>query len=244
MSNSETVFPETADIETSSHDYAQRFSGEIGAWLLQVQEKATLQLLSPYQQAKVLDVGGGHGQLTNALIQNGYQVTVVGSDNSCKTRIQSFIDQNLCSFQVGNILDLPYPNQAFDVVVSYRLLPHVQAWQKFLFELCRVARQAVIIDYPAVQSMNYIAPYLFQVKKKLEGNTRPFTCFREDELLNVCQSAGFVKGDRYPQFFLPMVLHRKLKSPKISSAMENLSRLAGLTNLLGSPVIIKLFRDN
>lgn len=40
-------FPETADIETASNDYALRFSGEIGAWLLKVQEEATLRMLAP-----------------------------------------------------------------------------------------------------------------------------------------------------------------------------------------------------
>jgi hypothetical protein len=29
-------FPETADIETSSDDYARRFAGKIGAWFLHV----------------------------------------------------------------------------------------------------------------------------------------------------------------------------------------------------------------
>ncbi|NEO49979.1 MAG: class I SAM-dependent methyltransferase, partial [Moorea sp. SIO4A3] len=57
-------FPETADIETSSEDYASRFAGEIGAWLLKVQEDATLKMLTPYPKATILDVGGGHGQLT------------------------------------------------------------------------------------------------------------------------------------------------------------------------------------
>jgi ubiquinone/menaquinone biosynthesis C-methylase UbiE len=233
-------FPETADIETSSNDYALRFFGEIGDWLLKVQEEATLGALAPYPNAKVLDVGGGHGQLTNALVQNGYQVTVLGSANICKTRIQSFIDQGLCSFKVGNILDLPYSNQAFDIVVSYRLLPHVTQWRQFLSELARVARQAVIVDYPTVQSVNYIAPYLFQLKKNLEGNTRPFTCFKESELLEVFKSLGFIRAERYPQFFLPMVLHRTVKSPALSRAVERFCRLSGLTSLLGSPVILKV----
>ena len=61
-------FSETADIETSSDDYAARFAGEIGAWLLKVQEEATLRMLAAYPNAKILDVGGGHGQLTGALI--------------------------------------------------------------------------------------------------------------------------------------------------------------------------------
>lgn len=237
-------FTETADIETSSNDYALRFSGEIGAWLLKVQEEATLQMLSPYGKATILDVGGGHGQLTNALVQNGYQVTILGSANICKMRIQHFIDRNLCSFKVGNILDLPYPDRAFDVVVSYRLLPHVTQWQQFVSELARVAKQAVIIDYPAVRSVNYIAPYLFQLKKSIEGNTRPFTCFQESELLEVFKLQGFVRGDRYAQFFLPMVLHRTVKSRTFSSVLEGFWQRSGLTSLLGSPVILKLIRDS
>ena len=235
-------FPETADIETSSDDYALRFSGEIGAWLLKIQEEATLQMLNPYPDAKILDVGGGHGQLTNALVQNGYQVTVLGSADICKTRIEHFIDRNLCSFKVGNILALPYPDCAFDIVVSYRLLSHVSQWQQFLSELARVARQAVIIDYPAVRSVNYIAPYLFQLKKNIEGNTRTFTCFQESELLEVFKPLGFIRGDRYPQFFLPMVLHKSVKSVTFSSVVEQFWRRLRLTSLLGSPVILKLVK--
>lgn len=235
--------PETADIETSSDNYASRFAGEIGAWLLQVQEAATLQMLAPYPNAKILDVGGGHGQITNALVENGYQVTVLGSADICKTRIQNLLDRDLCSFQVGNILDLPYLDRTFDIVISYRLLPHVTQWQQFLSQLARVARQAVIIDYPAVQSVNFIAPYLFQLKKNVEGNTRPFTCFKESQLLEVFQTLRFKCSDRYPQFFLPIVLHRMMKSPTLSSILEGVWRRSGMTSLFGSPVILKVVRD-
>ncbi|NEO30250.1 MAG: class I SAM-dependent methyltransferase [Symploca sp. SIO3C6] len=238
-----TGFPETADIETSSEDYASRFAGEIGAWFLKVQEEATLKMLAPYPNAKVLDVGGGHGQITGTLIKNGYQVTVVGSDDICKARIKNFIDANLCKFKVGNVLDLPYPKETFDVVISYRFLAHVTQWQSFLTELNRVAKQAVIVDYPTVRSVNAIAPYLFKFKKGLEGNTREFICYKEHELLKFFKSIGLSKAERYPQFFAPMVLHRALKSPGLSSFMENLYQLLGLTYLFGSPVILKLVKN-
>jgi len=236
-------FPETADIETSSEDYASRFAGEIGAWLLKVQEDATLKMLTPYPKATILDVGGGHGQLTGALIQNGYQLTVLGSADVCKGRIQNFIDANLCSFKVGNVLDLPYPDGAFDVVISYRFLAHVTQWQSFLTELNRVAKQAVILDYPTMRSVNAIAPYLFKFKKGLEGNTREFICYKEHDLIEFFKSIGLSKAERYPQFFVPMVLHRAFKSPSFSSFMEKLPRLSGLTNLFGSPVILKLTKN-
>jgi len=236
-------FPETADIETSSDDYARRFAGEIGSWFLALQEEATLRMLAPYPGAAILDVGGGHGQLTDALVRNGYRVTVLASDDICKRRIHKLIDENRCSFTVGNLLDLPYPNQTFDIVVSYRLLSHISQWRRFISELTRVAQKAAIVDYPALRSVNSLVPLLFHLKKHLEGNTRPFTSFKESELFEVFRSSGFVCADRYPEFFLPMVLHRILKRPTLSSAIERICRLSGATSLFGSPVILKLVRE-
>ncbi|MCB9107464.1 MAG: class I SAM-dependent methyltransferase [Anaerolineales bacterium] len=238
-----TNFPEIADIETSSEDYARRFAGHIGAWFLEVQAEATLAMLKPYPRATILDVGGGHGQLTPSLISNGYNVTVLGSAVSCQKRIEDLVARNLCTFKVGNILNLPYPDKAFDVVISYRLLPHVQQWKPYLSELARLARLAIILDYPEIQSINYIAPYLFKYKKQLEGNTRPFTCFKKADLLQEFQALGFVEEQIYPEFFVPMVIHRKLKSVNISSALENVSRSLGLTYRFGSPVILKVIRQ-
>lgn len=238
----ETGFPETADIETSSADYASRFSGPVGAWFLRVQEQATLRMLRPFTGGTILDVGGGHGQTAAALIQQGYRLTVLGSADSCQERVRDHVAAGRCAFKVGNILDLPYPDRSFDVVLSYRLLPHVTRWEEFLAELARVAKQAIILDYPEVRSINYITPLLFSFKKKLEGNTRTYTCFRRSQLLRVFDRYGFVKTDSYAEFFLPMVLHRKLEAPGLSDAMEKACRLLGLTGLFGSPVILKLSR--
>ena len=235
--------PETADVETSSDGYARRFSGKVGAWFLQVQESASLRMLAPYRGASILDVGGGHGQLTGALIRNGYAVTVLGSDGTCSKRIQNYIDEGSCSFDVGNIVDMPYADEAFDVVVSYRLISHVGQWKQLISELTRVARQAVIIDFPPTRSLNAIAPLLFPFKKRIEGNTRVFTCFNESRLSAEFVRRGFSPVERYPEFFAPMVLHRVLRRPSVSSATERVCRAVGLTSLLGSPVILKLVRE-
>ncbi|NEO67626.1 MAG: class I SAM-dependent methyltransferase, partial [Moorea sp. SIO4G2] len=104
------------------------------------------------------------------------------------------------------------------------------------------AKQAVILDYPTVRSVNAIAPYLFKFKKGLEGNTREFICYKEHELLEFLKSIGLSKAERYPQFFVPMVLHRAFKSPLLSSLMEKLFKLSGLTYVFGSPVILKVIK--
>jgi hypothetical protein len=85
-------------------------------------------------------------------------------------------------------------------------------------------------------------PLLFQFKKRLEGNTRRFISFRESELLEVFGSFGFKAAGRHPEFCLPMVLHRVMKSPTLSSALEGALRFSGVTRFLGSPVILKVVR--
>ncbi len=240
MLNNNSPFPETADIETSSKAYARRFSGQIGEWFINVQQEASLSMLAPHRRATILDVGGGHGQLTDALIRNDHPVTVLGSAEICKVRIQDLIDNRRCSFKVGNILDLPFDDKHFDVVISYRLLAHVNQWQEFISELCRVAKKAVIIDYPEIRSLNAFAPYLFGYKKNVEGNTRPYSTFRESDLLRVFESIGFFRKDKFPEFFLPMVFHRKLNSLGISKSLEATFRFLGMTSFFGSPIILKL----
>ena len=59
---------ETPDIETASDAYAQRFTGEAGRYLLSEQEAAVRAVLADWRGETVLDVGGGHGQLTPFLL--------------------------------------------------------------------------------------------------------------------------------------------------------------------------------
>lgn len=230
------------DVETASDDYAQRFAGGVGEWFLEVQEEATCRMLDSYPGARILDVGGGHGQTTPALIESGYDLTVLGSDAYCGRRIQPYVEKGLCKFDVGNVVDLPFAARAFDVVISYRMLPHVVHWKRYLGELARVAREAVIIDYPDVRSVNYVAPYLYRFKKQLEGNTRPFVCFKMSDILEAFEKSGFVYSDHYRQFLAPMVIHRKLGHPKTSKIIEKGFRALGLTDIFGSPVILKATR--
>lgn len=231
------------DLETSSEAYAARFAGRAGAWMLGVQERALLRLLAPWRAATILDVGGGHGQVTGALIERGDEVTVLGSDPRCQQRIAPLVDSGRCRFVTGDLLDLPYPDRAFDVVISLRLLPHVEAWPRLVAELARVARDAVIVDYPTTRSLNCLTPVLFGAKRRVEGNTRPYRLFREAELLEAFAAHGFARRGRDAQFFWPMVLHRLVDRPALSRTLEGPCRLSGLTAWLGSPVIARFARD-
>jgi SAM-dependent methyltransferase len=207
--------------------------------MLAVQERAVRELLGSSAGATVLDVGGGHAQLAGPLARTGWQVTVLGSNPACARRLEPLIATGAVRFVAGDILALPFPDRSFDFVVSVRLLPHCDRWPALVAELCRVARRAVIVDYPTSESLNRIAPALFGAKKRLEGNTRTFTLFTHREVAAAFSSCGFTPAARSAQFFLPMVLHRALRCRPCSAALESLARATGLTRRWGSPVVLR-----
>lgn len=234
---------ETPDIQTSTDDYAGRFHGPVGTWMLDVQWDAIHKLLRTCPGRQVLELGGGHAQLTGALLDHGYHVTVLGSDESCAHRLKPFLEPGRCAFHTGDLLNLPYEDKSFDTVIAIRLMAHIRDWPRFLAEAGRVARHTVIIDYPTIYSCNVIERMLFGIKKAVEGNTRSYYCYTTREIHRSCASAGFIPSGRARQFFLPMVLHRAMKMPKLSRAMESACHALGLTALFGSPVVLKLVRS-
>src|SRR5215216_5214878 len=102
---------EDADIGTSSEDYARRFTGAVGRWFIETQTRITLSFLGALPVgASILDVGGGHAQITPLLLERGYEVTVAGSDPGCGARLQPWLSNRRCRFEVADLLALPYPD--------------------------------------------------------------------------------------------------------------------------------------
>lgn len=230
------------DIHSSGDAYAGRFTGAAGAYLLAVQTRAVLRLLAPWPGATVLDVGGGHAQLAVPLAAAGYRVTLLGSDDACFERARRLAGDVQIDTLRGDLMDPPLPDQSVDLAVSFRIMPHIADWRRLVAGLCRVARHAVLIDYPAARSVNAVAPLLFGAKKKFEGNTRDYDLFKRREVKAAFAAAGFGEITEYAQFFWPMVLHRALGRPPLSRIMETPARLAGLTKLAGSPIILRARR--
>jgi SAM-dependent methyltransferase len=207
--------------------------------MLRVQQERAFATFRRWPGGTVLDVGGGHGQLAVPLVRGGWRTTVFGSAPGCGRRLWSLLPDGAFRFVSGDLLALPFPDGSFDVVSSFRLLTHCGRWEQLVSELCRVARHAVVVDYPTSRSLNVIAPALFGAKKRIEGDTRQWRLFRHGEVAAAFGAHGFASLERRPQFFLPMVLHRRLRMPAVSKAAEGLCRMAGLTALFGSPVVLE-----
>ncbi len=233
---------EDADVETSSDAYARRFAGAVGAYFLEVQARATLDLLRPWPGASVIDVGGGHGQVVGPLVEAGYRVTAFGSAPACASRVERWTKAGKAGFAAGDLLAAPFPERSFDVALSYRLLPHVRRWPELVANLARLARVAVVVDYPTRRSVNALSGWGFGLKKGVEGDTRPFRVFRDREIEEAFAREGFAPTGRRPQFLFPMALHRATGSAALARAIEGVGGALGLRRAFGSPVILRLQR--
>jgi ubiquinone/menaquinone biosynthesis C-methylase UbiE len=234
--------PETPDVETSSADYARRFAGPAGRYLLAVQARAVQAALAGLAPGSALDVGGGHGQLVAPLRARGWRVTVHGTDPVCESNLRELHGERDCEFVCGPLERLPFPDRSFDLVIAVRLLSHVEAWPALLAEMSRVARRAVVIDYPNKAGLNALTPLLFGLKKSLEGNTRTYASFARAELAREFSRHGLHVEREVKQFFLPMVVHRMGRGAAPLRAAEALLRITGVTALAGSPVILRADR--
>ncbi len=224
----EEIFSEKADIDTASEDYTSRFSGEVGAYFLKTQEIITLQLLANENVKTILDVGGGHAQLAVPLVKEGYEVTVTGSDISCRNRLDRFLKAGTFNFEECNFLHLPFADNSFDAVITFRLLTHEKNWKVLIKEMSRVSAKVIIIDYPDVFSFNILNKFLFKAKKSIEKNTRTFKSFSRNELKEEFMINEFNQFKFKPQYFLPMVLHRFMKNVTIYKLFEKLFGIIGV----------------
>jgi hypothetical protein len=231
---------ETADVETSSEGYAERFRGAVGQFFLDTQARSVLDLLAPWPAAGVLEIGGGHAQVAGAILESGRTLTVAGSSEATRQRLDRLLPRGSFRFESCNLLALPFPDRSFDVVLALRLLAHVRRWQILIGELCRVAAHAVIVDYPDLRSFNFVSAPTFRLKKSVEGNTRPFQCFRGADIRQEFARHGFLSPVARRQFLLPMAIHRALGSAPVSRFLESCGGAAGLTAAFGSPVILRV----
>ncbi len=62
--------------------------------------------------------------------------------------------------------------------------------------------------------------------------------FSRSEIAASVIENGFAQPLFQPEFLLPMVIHRKVGSKVLSTAVETCCRLSGLTQLFGSPIML------
>lgn len=99
---------------------------------------------------KLLDVGAGSGTITTSLAVYMPQGTVVGVDiseeilKSAATHAREAGVGNI-TFRTGNIYELPFPDNSFDVVHASMILTHLDAPADALREMLRVTSPGGVV---------------------------------------------------------------------------------------------------
>jgi ubiquinone/menaquinone biosynthesis C-methylase UbiE len=104
-------------------------------------------LVHRFPHESFLDVGAGTGRAISFLTQRFPNSRVVGIEPSPAQRAQAYakgISQN--ALIEGDVLDLPFKDDEFDWVVETGVLHHIKNFPKAVTEMCRVARQGVMIS--------------------------------------------------------------------------------------------------
>jgi SAM-dependent methyltransferase len=229
---------ETPDVHTASEEYRRRFEGGGRVALLRQNAGVSraLRIAAPHS-ISVLDVGGGHGQLSEVLLASGHRVVVHGSSPVC---FAAATERGAVAAPriVSPLWNLPFAANSFDLVAGVRLMAHVSRWRELLDEMTRVSRRFVLVDFPLLGGVQRLSGVFFGMKKKVERNTRPFFLFRRHDVLEHLAASGLRPVLWFGELVLPLALHRLLRTPRLSAAAEDALSAIGLGERIGSPVLL------
>lgn len=185
---------------------------------------------------EILELGGGHCQLTDSLVEAGHRVSVHASRPEGLERVRV---ERTVTFPLNQLAE--HKND-YDVVIAMRLLPHVLDWEELIRAMAKKAKRGIVFDIAAIRGFNALSPMFFGVKQKIEGNTRPYLLHKLTSIASLLEELELRNVVLAPQFFLPMGIHRKLGIAGLSRNLESIAGSCGLVNTFGNPVIIGAFR--
>ena len=229
-----------ADPQMAEAFEGMRFSGPVGRLIAEQQAQVIANFLDPIAGRQILDVGTGTGRGAIALAARGARLTGVDASAEmlavARRRAQETGVQ--VEFAQGDAHGLAYPDRSFDAVVCLRVLMHTPDWRQSLGELCRVANQHVLFDYPALMSAAAIQSAARRLANAAGGNTEAYRVFADSAVRSTLRANGFQITGIDRLFVLPIAFHKKIGSAAATTRLERLFRHVGLNWLLGSPVTV------
>lgn len=217
-----------------------RFSGPIGQLIGRTQEQVLAGFLDPLEGRRVLDVGTGTGRAAIGLARRGARVT--GVDASAEmlavAKRRAHDAGVTVTFLPGDAHGLAFEDRSFDAVICLRVLMHTPDWRTSLAELCRVARDRVVVDYPAFWSAAALQAAARRAAHTLGARVEAYRVFRNSVVVTALEANGFRLTGEHRQFVLPIALHKRLNSEAATERIEKALSRAGLTRVFGSPVTV------
>jgi len=173
--------------------YDRWFTTPIGSLVRKYEAELMLDLLKPKQGEIILDAGCGTGVFTLDIFSSGSKV--IGLDISLPMLIQAKKKLKEFPFWIvlADMLNLPFPEDTFDKVVSVTALEFINDAKGSVEELFRVTKKGGCI---VVATLNSLSPWaLRRTVKAMERHTIfEKAIFRSpDELCSLASIEGVVK---------------------------------------------------
>jgi len=227
-----------ADRDVAEGFDALRFSGPIGRYLLESQERLLTEALAPLDGRRVLDVGTGTGRAAIGLgVAGAHVVGLDASAEMLRVAGERLMRAGLAPLlAIADAHDLPLADRSADAVVCLRLLMHVVDWQKCVSEFCRVARWRVVVDFPALGSAAALESGARRLAHALGRKTEAYRVIAERDVEAAFRAHGYRVVMVRRQFVLPIAFHKAVGSLPFTRTVERALEAAGLLRLFGSPV--------
>jgi SAM-dependent methyltransferase len=149
------------------------------------------------KQAKILEVGAGHGAFTKLLYNDGFSVS------ACDLFPGLFYLKEVECLQADVTKELPYAPDTFDVVLAVEVMEHIHDHQVFFKEAARVLKKngMLIFSTPNILSLKSRIRFLFSgffyaFKPLAHGQNdglQHLSSLTADQYENLALNSGFQK---------------------------------------------------
>lgn len=151
-----------------------------------------------------LEVGAGDGYISRFLMR---KTRLMGLDLSTEMLRQNPLEKKI----VGSVFDLPFGDDAFDLVLASNLLHHLEAPEQAVMELARVSRGYVVLCEPNCRNMPmYIAHRLDPAEKGALKFSLPYltsVASRAGLFVIAGENVGWVAPNKTPKpLLIPLLL--------------------------------------
>jgi ubiquinone/menaquinone biosynthesis C-methylase UbiE len=218
-----------------------RFGGPIGELLAESQAAVLRDFAGGRLDGRTaIDVGTGTARAALLLAEAGADVTALDASSEMLrvARARAASRGAAIRFEVGDAHHLGHANRSFDIAVSLRVLMHTPNWTQCIAELCRVARHRVIVDFPSLGSVAALQAAARRIATVSGMRVEAYRVFTEAQVRRELERHGFHVARTHRQFVLPIALHTRLGSRRLTERVEGGLAAIGLLALAGSPVTV------
>jgi len=153
-------------------------------------QKALNVLPFPIKKLSLLDICCGSGMISEYYVRVGAKVTGIDISSACieRAKIRSQKYGFSANFQLANSVNLPFPDNSFDIVSVHDGLHHLDDPQRAIKEMVRVAKKGIVIIEPAKALLTRISVFL-GFSRNYESTNYVYR-FRKNELISWLKKSG------------------------------------------------------